>query len=411
MKKFILGYLILINLNAFSQIEENFFEKLSRTQDSLMIEAYNQGNVKNYNKNLNILLSKYDELSNEEKSIYSNVLANCYYNFSCLYAIKNNKQKAILYLKKSVDKGYTNYDHLQVDPDFDNIRSSQEFIEFNSYFRKIADYPFILKKAKKYDTTDVRITPNFTYQSKNDTNLIALRKAFNLDSIAGKGDEILTILNLMHWLHNLIPHDGIHGNPKERNAINMIKTCKIESRGINCRGLAIVLNECYLAMGIKSRIVTCLPKDSLKLDTDCHVINMVFSETLKKWLWIDPTFNAYVMNEKGELLSIEEVRESLIENKPLILNPDANWNNQITQTKEQYLMHYMAKNLYKIECPLNSEYNMETNIQNKTHSYVSLLPIDQIGQKQDTITNYNKENNSTWIYYKTNNPKLFWAKP
>ena len=54
MKKFILGYLILINLNAFSQIEENFFEKLSRTQDSLMIEAYNQGNVKNYSKNLNM---------------------------------------------------------------------------------------------------------------------------------------------------------------------------------------------------------------------------------------------------------------------------------------------------------------------------------------------------------------------
>ena len=33
---------------------------------------------------------------------------------------------------------------------------------------------------------------------------------------------------------------------------------------------------------------------------------------MKKWLWIDPTFDAYVMNEKGELLSIEEVRERLI---------------------------------------------------------------------------------------------------
>jgi hypothetical protein len=50
------------------------------------------------------------------------------------------------------------------------------------------------------------------------------------------------------------------------------------------------------------------------------------------------------MDEKGELQSIEEEREQLITNKPLILNPDANWKNKSKATKEDYLYNYMAKN-------------------------------------------------------------------
>jgi len=40
-------------------------------------------------------------------------------------------------------------------------------------------------------------------------------------------------------------------------------------------------------------------------------INAVYSNTLNKWLWIDPTNDAYAMNEKGELLSIAEDRHLL----------------------------------------------------------------------------------------------------
>jgi hypothetical protein len=161
-------------------------------------------------------------------------------------------------------------------------------------------------------------------------------------------------------------------------------------------------------MGIKSRIVTCLPKDSLKIDQDCHVINSVYSESLKKWLWIDPTTNAYVMNEKGEMLSIQEVRERLIENKTLIINPDANWNNKTSQTKEEYLQNYMAKNLYMLECPASSEYNMETSSEGKTYNYIRLLPLDYHEQKPDIEEEKRTRQNTTWNTYKTNNPKVFW---
>ncbi len=117
------------------------------------------------------------------------------------------------------------------------------------------------------------------------------------------------------------------------------------------------------------------------------------------------------MNEKGELLSIQEVRERLVADKPLLLNPDANWNNKSSATKEDYLYNYMAKNLYRFECPLISEYNAETWSNGKLVTYVELLPLDAFQQKPDKSVHKNDKNGTTFTNYKTNNPSLFWQKP
>jgi hypothetical protein len=238
---------------------------------------------------------------------------------------------------------------------------------------------------------------------------VRIRQNFKLDSIAGQGNEVSKIINLMHWVHTVVRHDGNSYNPYPPNTDNLIKVCRVENRGINCRMMATILNECYLAMGIKSRFITCMPKET-EFD-DCHVINMVYSNDWGKWIWIDPTFDAYVMNEKGELLGIEEVRERLIQGKPLILNPDANWNRESSQTKAYYLEQYMAKNLYRLQTPLISEYNSERNTNGEEYTYVELLPLDGIEQKPQKGEEENKETGTKWIYYKTNNPKLFWTKP
>ncbi len=266
-------------------------------------------------------------------------------------------------------------------------------------------YLSILKTAQNYNNSTNTSIPKFEYQSMDNPSLVKIRQDLKLDSIAGTGSEVSKIINLLHWIHYLIPHDGMHGNPEVRNALNMISVCKKEGRGLNCRGLATVLNECYLSMGIKSRFVTCLPKDTT--DPDCHVINMVYSNDLNKWIWIDPTMDAYVMNEKGELLGIEEVRERLINGKPLLLNPDANWNRQQTQTKQFYLETYMAKNLYRLECPLMSEYDTETLNDGKVVNYVKLLSTDDQDNHIESSTHKGKK----VIVYKTNDSSFFWQKP
>ena len=275
--------------------------------------------------------------------------------------------------------------------------------------KHVPSYLDILQGASAYNYEDHTATPEFYYQDSSAAELRTLRKALNLDSIAGQGTEILKIINLMHWIHDLIPHDGNHDNPIVKNAMSMIRECKAGDRGLNCRGLATVLNECYLALGIKSRFVTCMPKDSVF--NDCHVINMVYSTELNKWIWMDPTNDAYVMDENGVLLGLEEVRERLINGKTLILNPDANWNNRATTTREYYLLEYMAKNLYRLECPMRSEYDFETRLDGRKYEYVELLPLDGYRQTPKISERSYQNPAVSFMTYKTNNPDQFWVLP
>lgn len=298
---------------------------------------------------------------------------------------------------------------IKKDMQFDFIVLLNDSIKAHTQIKYKVPYLEKLKKAEKYNYADTREVPNFKYQAMDNPNLARIRKELKLDSIAGTGNETSKILNLLHWLHNIVRHDGGSENPTLKNTIDLIKICKTENRGINCRMMSTVLNECYLSMGIKSRYITCMPKET-EFD-DCHVINMVYSTDAKKWIWIDATFDAYVMNEKGELLGPAEVRERLINKKTLILNPDANWNKQNSQTKEDYLERYMAKNLYRIQTPLVSEYDTETWKSGKEVTYVELLPLDGIEQTPQKEEKTNAKTGVKFTYYKTNNPNLFWGLP
>ena len=117
------------------------------------------------------------------------------------------------------------------------------------------------------------------------------------------------------------------------------------------------------------------------------------------------------MNEKGELLSIEEVRERIINGKPLILNPEANWNHKTSQTKGHYLYYYMAKNLYLLECPMTSEYDTETKQEGKLTRYMELVPLDYFNKSLEKNESMNNETKRKWETYKTNNPNVFWEAP
>ena len=163
--------------------------------------------------------------------------------------------------------------------------------------------------------------------------------------------------------------------------------------------MAQMLTEVYLAMGFKARFVTCLPHD---LVSDCHVITTVYSCTLNKWLWVDPTFEAYVMDENGVMLSIAEVRERLRTDKPLQINENANWNNRSKQTKEYYLDHYMAKNLYYLQCMEVARFNSETFIEGQTYRYITLMPYDKINSKSNAVN---------WNDLRICDDKLFWQSP
>lgn len=318
-----------------------------------------------------------------------------YYGIACYQSLQNKKKEALKHFKLAYKNGYINYKHILKDTDLDNIRKTKEFEKILANIRDEGDYLYILQQSPEYTQNErIDTLPKFTYMAPDDSNLVRVRQYFKLDSVAGKGDDVSQIKNILTYVHNKIMHDGQHENPKGRNAIVMAEACKDGSRGLNCRGLATVLNECYLSMGFKSRLITCMPK---KYINDCHAINSVYSKTLNKWIWIDPTNNAWVMDEKGDLLSIQEVRERLRKGMPLKLNKEANWNNKEQITKEYYLDNYMAKNLYYLVCTLDNQYATEER-PFQAHYYTALMPTGY----------YNDSEKGEYI---VNDDKWFWQSP
>ncbi|MDR2292381.1 MAG: transglutaminase domain-containing protein, partial [Prevotellaceae bacterium] len=328
------GAITLTAQNILSSSDESASNNLSMQEfihqieplEKSILDAFKDKNYESIEKLIDEAIILFSRLSDENQEKYKPIQANNFYNLACAYSLQNKKEEAIAAFEKCVKEwDYTNYSHTKVDSDLDNIRNDSRFIALMQSMKEKGDYLYILKQAGKYAKTDTAQLPRFEYEDANNQRLKDVKEFFKLDSVAGQDDEISKIINLMTWVHNTIKHNGNNYALCEFDAIDFYNYHKSTGKGINCRGLAIMLNECYLATGFKSRYVTCLPKN--EKDPDCHVINCVYSNTLQKWLWMDPTFNAYVKDENDNLLSIEEVRERLINDQPLFINEDANWNN------------------------------------------------------------------------------------
>lgn len=243
----------------------------------------------------------------------------------------------------------------------------------------------LLKESPMYERDTVQ-KPAFSYANPSDSLLRLSRERFNLDSVAGDGDDISRIKNLLYWVHNNIKHDGSNGVPPgPRNLRNIYESSKLDSCGYNCRALAICLTEALLAEGIPARYITC---ESKKWDTDndCHVICVAWSTSLNKWIWVDPTFAAYVTDENGLLLHPGEVRYRLQNDLPLLLNKDANWNNLYLQSKEYYLDEYMAKNLYIMSANTLNQAEPEGETSHHTGKFAALVPIGSNYTNAHTIS-------------------------
>ena len=322
----------------------------------------------------------------------------CLYDLACCYAMTGQKNLALEALEGSVALGYNQYVNMLNDNDLASLRKDKKYQALLAQVKERRPLG-VLRKSAPYAQDSVALNDGktlFIYQPKESNNLCMVRNYFKLDSVAGQGDELSKIINLLHFAHDNIRHDGGNQAIAEVDAIDLYNYYKTTGKGVNCRQLAISLCEMYLSIGIPARYVTCMPADPN--DYECHVINTVWSSQLQKWLYIDPTMDAWVMDENGTMLSIAEVRERLINDLPLVLCETANWNHENSQTKEHYLEEYMAKNLYYFICKKISRFNPESLYRNNDPADdVRLIPVG--------FTNDN------WKCDTTTDPDVFWANP
>ncbi|MCU6711561.1 transglutaminase-like domain-containing protein [Paenibacillus sp. J5C_2022] len=237
---------------------------------------------------------------------------------------------------------------------------------------------------------------DFVYDMDNN-ELSHIRNKYELTRVAGDGNELSRLFNIMNWLHEKVKHANV-ALPEQCNAIHILELAKNKPIKMNCYVLATVLNELMLSLGFYSRRIHCRSYDPYDLDS--HVVTSVFSRSLSKWIYLDPSWNVYVTDDKGTLLGLEEFRERLRNEQPVWVNG----NPEETEWTSFYI-GYMAKNLFWFNSPQISTFDYDESERIKTYSF--LLP-DHFKPYELNDRSINEEETSIRI---TNNPREFWRQP
>jgi len=199
------------------------------------------------------------------------------------------------------------------------------------------EYLLLIGALKTFDDfTESNVKCEFFYNFKS-PEFSQLISKYHIDEVAGKGTEIEKAVNLLKWCSENVLHNGgtkdVEFVPKTSLDILNYSFKKGREYGVYCRLQSIVFTECCLALGMKSRILHCLPFSPYDFDT--HVVSMVYINSLEKWIMLDAGNNRYFMNEDNIPLSPLEIRCKLANNDSLKCNVEDN-----------NYKHYMAKNMF-----------------------------------------------------------------
>ena len=325
LKTILLNLLLALVIPASLSAQTDAERKFLASADSLNTQLLNAYTGKDYPATEALcqkVIDLYDAHASQLAEGYAYFKYSSYYTMASVQAIQGKKQEAVSNLFKALNsnKMEVSYNRVVNDEDLKDILDAPELQPALKRLKETTDYLYILQNAPEYTRTQPADSlPRVAYAQADEPDLKRVRDYFRLDSVAVAGDELTTIKRILTYIHDKIRHDGQNGNPTGgNNSINFAEACKDGSRGLNCRGLATVLNECYLSMGIPSRVITCI-------------------------------------------------------GQPVRVNEEANWNNEKKTTTEDYLYEYMAKNLFYLESWTRYGFNTESDYENLIN-YIFLQP-------------------------------------
>jgi hypothetical protein len=241
---------------------------------------------------------------------------------------------------------------------------------FDNFVKRLGEFP------SSGEADGVQELPQWMYSLPGEPDLKNLNKEHNLKRIAGKGGKIETFLNLKDWVHTRLSVDGEVGKPERLDTPSIFNYVDISHHAVNCRMKSIVLNEALLALGYRSRRISFIPSIA---DSDTHSMVTVFSQTLQKWICLDPTFNTHFYDASGNIMGFLEIREAYKKGEipnfrsiqipiegPLVLHGER------FDSYDAWYAVYIAKNCFQAMCPLKSELGYESS---ETPAWICLIPL------------------------------------
>ena len=230
-----------------------------------------------------------------------------------------------------------------------------------------------------------------------------IRDYFQLDTLfAANAPTWDKALAVARFVATNIPHNNQRIQPEQRNAIALWEYTKNVEPAFNCRLHSIMLYELLSSIGLEARYITCLPMDSN--DTDCHVVNHVWLPELGKWAMLDSDMGGnYATDENGTPLSLLEIRERYIGEKPVWYHPG--FCSDGDRNPEAFHYGYMAKNVYWFSSWETLHYDQEPAGGLDRGRYVHLVPtgFEPFGAGPgDVVTS---DASQFWAAPEANNPE------
>lgn len=134
---------LIYELKGEKELARKEFEKAIKS-DTIATENNATEYAYFYLGRVNDAKKKMDSLLKDNKDMY--------YDAACLYSLMNEQSQALDYLRKALENGSRNFNHINRDRDFDNIRSNSEFVSLiDEYQAKMNEE--IERLRKQYNVT------------------------------------------------------------------------------------------------------------------------------------------------------------------------------------------------------------------------------------------------------------------
>jgi len=246
----------------------------------------------------------------------------------------------------------------------------------------------------------------FEYAPPTHPALVEFREAYRLDQIAGSGTEMERIVRVMQWVHSLTKRSFRPSRPAQMTGLHLATQALEHGQRFNCWMYSTVLNDALLSLGFTSRLVHMYPPQERPKES--HVVVDVYSRPHEKWVHLDADLCAYVSDEHGVPLGTGEIRQRIIDRRPLRVSDTVDisyvsflW----TALLKRIYVWYVAKNIFRIESPLRSEPGYETEFDG--NQYIQLIPDGY----HDAWLEQPRSSRSGAVFRYTRDERAFWRKP
>ena len=168
---------------------------------------------------------------------------------------------------------------------------------------------------------------DFKYKNIAVKQFDELRKKYPYDKISKLNNNFERALAAMDWMGE---HSYYHGYSqlKSRNSIEIINNYfdKGFPGAINCYQQSIVLSDILCSLGIYTIpvwiTVNVVDKENVKFygNGNVHVVVHAYIDEYKKWVMLDPSYNAYLSNRQKRIMNLIDFKEAYSNNGDIILS-------------------------------------------------------------------------------------------